>query len=310
MQNVHFTVDDVARLKIMSTVGAAAEAVFAAEVLKRGAGGAPLARWRDTVGPRLNRLQPDFPRRAARPAKPSQLGRRPDDTWLFDLMADGTDTTPSPMARKVYQLGIAPYWERMRAYLQLDREFRYRELVGGGIERVLTTLHTWVGWQQPVLTIACGREQQIHLRGRGLVIAPSVFVDRPTVFTDPRADGGAPLLIYPVVLDKAASNALWNVVGTTDRALAALVGRTRAKVLLALGETCNTSELGRKLGISPAAASQHATVLRDAGLVTSRRRFNTMLHSLTPLGSALVTGGRVPAEGLDDNIHYLGGQPA
>jgi DNA-binding transcriptional ArsR family regulator len=42
------------------------------------------------------------------------------------------------------------------------------------------------------------------------------------------------------------------------------------------------------LGISPAAASQHASVLRNAGLLVTRRDRNTVLHTLTPLGSAML----------------------
>ena len=49
-----------------------------------------------------------------------------------------------------------------------------------------------------------------------------------------------------------------------------------------------TSELARFLGVSPATATHHTTVLRDAGLSTSRRLQNTVLHTLTPLGAAML----------------------
>lgn len=58
-----------------------------------------------------------------------------------------------------------------------------------------------------------------------------------------------------------------------------------------LADGCTTGELARRLDISPAGASQHATVLRRAGLVLSTRRRNLVLHTLTPLGRALL-GGR------------------
>jgi DNA-binding transcriptional ArsR family regulator len=73
-------------------------------------------------------------------------------------------------------------------------------------------------------------------------------------------------------------------------ALAALLGFTRAAALAAIGTGCSTTELARRVGVSPAAASQHATVLRNAGLVASRREANTMMHSVTPLGSAVLNG--------------------
>ncbi|WP_436848162.1 hypothetical protein [Streptomyces collinus] len=50
----------------------------------------------------------------------------------------------------------------------------------------------------------------------------------------------------------------------------------------------NTTELSRRLGISAAAASHHATVLREAKLITTRREGKAVLHVLTPLGIALL----------------------
>jgi DNA-binding transcriptional ArsR family regulator len=45
------------------------------------------------------------------------------------------------------------------------------------------------------------------------------------------------------------------------------------------------------VGISLAAASQHASVLRDAGLITTHRQGSAVLHVLTPLGAELLRGG-------------------
>ncbi|MFD0349546.1 hypothetical protein ACFQ0M_33010 [Kitasatospora aburaviensis] len=42
--------------------------------------------------------------------------------------------------------------------------------------------------------------------------------------------------------------------------------------------------------MSPAAASQHAGVLREANLITTRRR-GGVLHSITPLGTDLLNRG-------------------
>ncbi|MFD0653620.1 winged helix-turn-helix domain-containing protein [Streptomyces malaysiensis subsp. malaysiensis] len=235
-------------------------------------------------------------------AQPGELQQRSRGSWLFDLVSseESTDDVdcPDPVIKKVHHLGVAPYWAQTRTHLQLDRDRRCRLLVGGGIEHLLSTLHAWIDWSPPVLTVASGRTQEIELRGNGLVIVPSLFLAQPMVFADPAGTDRAPVLVYPAPLDLDTADSLWSTAGAGDRALAALVGRTRAKVLQALTETCSTSELGRRLAISPAAASQHATVLREAGLVTSRRRSNTMLHSLTALGSALaMVGGPAPDTG-------------
>ncbi|MCX4692915.1 helix-turn-helix transcriptional regulator [Streptomyces sp. NBC_01408] len=298
MQSVQFSMDDLAQLKIMPTVGPVAEAVFAADLLRRAGGGPAFARWRDATSLRLRRTTAVQPApRTVRPPVAQSAGRAGDGgAWLFDLMEQDAEqgeaaTAPDSMITRIRQVGIEPYWPKARAHLQIDREYRCRIMAGGGIERMLSNLHSWVGWRPPTLSIASGRDDVIELRGRGLVIVPSLFIDRPRIFTGQPGEQRAPILVYPTLLDQDAAESLWESAGTEDRALAALVGRTRARVLEALSETCNTSELGRRLGISPAAASQHATVLRGAGLITSRRRYNTMLHSLTPLGSALVTMG-------------------
>jgi DNA-binding MarR family transcriptional regulator len=51
---------------------------------------------------------------------------------------------------------------------------------------------------------------------------------------------------------------------------------------------CTTSELAALLGVTPSAVSKHTAILREAGLISTHRDRNTVLHSLTPLGSALL----------------------
>ncbi|MFD5065007.1 ArsR/SmtB family transcription factor [Streptomyces sp. NPDC058394] len=61
-------------------------------------------------------------------------------------------------------------------------------------------------------------------------------------------------------------------------------GRTRTTVLTTIAEHqgCSTKELAARAGIAPASASEHASVLREAGLIYSLRHRNSVLHSLTP----------------------------
>lgn len=75
-----------------------------------------------------------------------------------------------------------------------------------------------------------------------------------------------------------------------DRRLGALLGRTRARVLVALGDCGTTGELAVRLDVSAPTASAHVTALRDAGLVLSHRTDGRVLHTLTPLGAALLRG--------------------
>jgi hypothetical protein len=60
-----------------------------------------------------------------------------------------------------------------------------------------------------------------------------------------------------------------------DRQPAALIGETRTAVLRSSEVVCNTTELARRAGTSTASAS-------------TRRRGASVLHSLTPVGIALL----------------------
>ncbi|MDG4793215.1 winged helix-turn-helix domain-containing protein [Micromonospora sp. WMMD1082] len=186
------------------------------------------------------------------------------------------------------ELALGPYWPRVQAAVEADRVRRARAMLDGGIEGLLTTLRPGVRWESGALEIpAYPSNRELHLRGRGLLLVPSFFcANTPVALLDPQLP---PVLVYPVdrlgglTADRAGAD------GTGREALTALLGRTRAAVLAATDDGCTTGELARRLHISAAAASQHATVLRNAGLLISQRDRNTVLHTLTPLGRAVLT---------------------
>ena len=70
--------------------------------------------------------------------------------------------------------------------------------------------------------------------------------------------------------------------------VAALIGMTRTAVLESVGEGRTTSELARRVGVSAASISQHTAVLRGAGLIHSTRVGKAVLHTITPVGVALM----------------------
>jgi DNA-binding transcriptional ArsR family regulator len=133
------------------------------------------------------------------------------------------------------------------------------------------------------------------LGGRGIVLVPSVLCPVGPVPFFPYDGSGPAVLFYPVAGDAVSQAQLWQAaVPNGSSALATLLGRTRAAALEVIAGGCTTTELARRLGVSAANASQHASALRGAGLVTSRRDANRMLHTVTPLGARLleVQGGR------------------
>lgn len=72
--------------------------------------------------------------------------------------------------------------------------------------------------------------------------------------------------------------------------LIALLGRTRATVLSAIADHAlrTTTQLAAHTKTSLASASEHATVLRRAGLVALTRDHKHVRHSISPAGLALL----------------------
>ncbi|MEU6131894.1 winged helix-turn-helix domain-containing protein [Saccharopolyspora sp. NPDC047091] len=185
---------------------------------------------------------------------------------------------------------VQPYWQRLSVLLEIERSARGQAVLDDGIEGLLRSLHATATWEPPFLQIAGRPARKIFLDSAGLVITPSVFLfDRPTLLfssTDPHS---TPVLVYPAPLD-VNTKRLWARSTSGGKTLGALLGRTRAEALHALLDSYTTGGLGQRLGISAAAASQHTSVLRNAGLITTRRQKNAVSHSLTPLGLALLNG--------------------
>ncbi|MDG4807979.1 winged helix-turn-helix domain-containing protein [Micromonospora sp. WMMD1120] len=208
-------------------------------------------------------------------------------------LARGEVTALHHLAESMEQyrsVAISPYWNRIQAAVAADRARRARALLDGGVEGLLTSLRPAMRWEHGVLEVHnYPYSRELHLDGRGLLLVPSFFcAATPVALLDPALP---PVLVYPV--DRLGGLASVDRVGAASAggnsdSLAALLGRTRAAVLQATDEGCTTGEVARKLHISPAAASQHATVLRKAGLLVSHRERNSVLHTLTPLGRAML----------------------
>lgn len=198
---------------------------------------------------------------------------------------------------KYHTSAIEPFWDRLGARLEAERARCARVMAAGGVGELLRGLHPKVVWRPPILDVNPWRDGNLggrveNLAGRTLLLAPSVFcIDRPWLVCDLRDSTAPTHLIYPVLrgIDDAAP--LWTARAAPGRqALARLLGATRASALDAIADGSTTTELARRLGVSPATASHHVGVLRDARLVWSRREGNAVRHHLTDLGAGLLDG--------------------
>jgi hypothetical protein len=232
-------------------------------------------------------VQRDLSRVAEHRPLPRWTRRLGDDN---DLLRQLFDTWEHVHARL-----LAPYWPHIVEHVAADRAVRMREVLTGGMGRLLAGLNPQhIRWEAPVLHIemASGIEGELRLEGRGLLLVPSVFAFESPVI-DPVAQP-QPLLTYPAGGDHRPLLAAATPAGKTAHrptaSLAALLGRTRAAVLVAIADRpgCSTTELASTVGIAPASASEHATVLRTAGLIDTVRHQNTALHRPTSTGLALL----------------------
>ncbi|WP_079148739.1 ArsR/SmtB family transcription factor [Streptomyces agglomeratus] len=186
--------------------------------------------------------------------------------------------------RGYHRAAVEPYWPHIQARVEADRAARGRALLDGGADELLTSLPPMLRWRPPVLEADYPVDRDLYLRGRGLLLQPSFFCrGTPVVYRDPHLP---PVLVYPVTHADAPVPA-----DDPGPPLGRLMGQTRSTVLGTIGSGCTTSELARRAGVSLASASQHACVLREAGLVVTLRHGNAVLHTLTPLGAALLRGG-------------------
>ena len=90
-----------------------------------------------------------------------------------------------------------------------------------------------------------------------------------------------PVLVYPIERDPTVGL-------SAGASIVALIGSTRAAILETIGEGRTTTELARRVGVSPASISQHTAVLREAGLIRTSRVGKAVLHTMTALGAALL----------------------
>lgn len=303
MLRIRFTVADLAKTTVAADVDPVVEALFAVELLNRNGGGIQFHAWRDHASRSVDQRGRAFVN-VARNVRPV-----PDMLAMLDYFAaeaGGSDRLERLRRRNVFgslesfvKAVVEPFWPRICAHIDADVGARGRMISGGGIELLLETLQPNARWSDSVLSVPRQHDDEIRLGGRGLVLVPSLFLfDRPCTVLDVGGDDRPLRLAFPVPIDTVAAVSMWATTLTSDASLDALVGRTRAAIIRNLTEECSTTELGRRNGISAAAASQHATVLRGAGLITTNRWLNTALHKLTPLGSALLVGYDLPRAAL------------
>ncbi|MFJ5834839.1 winged helix-turn-helix domain-containing protein [Streptomyces sp. NPDC093089] len=197
---------------------------------------------------------------------------------------DAVTRIAEAMDRAWHEL-LAADWPQLRAICERDVVHRVGVIGEHGWVTVIESLHPGIAWRVGGIEIGFLRGGTVRLAGDGLLVIPSVFVGHVAAHME---DPWPRTLIYSA----RGTAALWGEQETVPRpdALTALVGRARARLLLALDAPASTSHLARSLAMAPGAVGDHLAILRGAGLLVRARSGRSVLYRRTPLGEALVAG--------------------
>lgn len=188
--------------------------------------------------------------------------------------------------RRYHAVGVEPYTAAIRARIARDRARRAEAALSGGAEGLLASYAEQPGWRHHGTRLAAPYPQPrlLRLQGRTLTVVPGFFCVRaPLTLAD---DALPPVLVHPLSPEPGWLPRLRS--GTTAPSVARLIGASRAQLLETLGTPMTTTALAAALRLAPSTASRHAAVLREAGLVATRRAGNRVLHQRTALGRALL----------------------
>ncbi|BCY07493.1 helix-turn-helix transcriptional regulator [Actinoplanes sp. L3-i22] len=218
----------------------------------------------------------------------------PHDGALPALLTAGLDDPVALLGRiadalaEYWERCLAPqWWPRARSVLRADLVHRARILAEGGADALFADLAQRLRWHDGVLTIRWDRRppvepSQVDVNGRGLVLTPTCFAHGAITAIDP---GPRPWIMYP---------ARGLATMTENRrpppafpALRRLLGEPRARLLTLLDEPSSTTELARRLDVTPGAVSQHLRVLHEARLVDRARHGRMVVYSRSALGDEL-----------------------
>jgi DNA-binding transcriptional ArsR family regulator len=227
------------------------------------------------------------PRRRAREELARMSSAHGGTAWITALAQGGARQWSwlGSALRTYFQLALADFWPTVRARIRAEYALRSRLTADRGIGGLLSGLSPMFRWNQPVLEFRNPSGRDIYLDGRGVTFVPSYFNCRnPLPLWDPELPQ---VIVFPAA---RLGGVFEGRDPETGKELPDLIGATRAAILEATAQGRTTTELARAGGVSLATASEHATVLRRAGLIGTQRYGQAVLHTITPLGAALLAG--------------------
>ncbi|MFD3374306.1 MULTISPECIES: ArsR/SmtB family transcription factor [unclassified Streptomyces] len=238
MLRVHFTPDDIARVRVAAAPDPLWEIVNSFQALIREENALAFGDWRRIVRPRLGPTDgllaallpphgyfPDFltpdlggslgledavdtvlgtPRAGLRGdlarlvASPARPRTLPAEARA---LAEGTLEALQRLGAALHgyhRRALAAFWPHIRAQVDADRAVRARAVLGGGTDGLLASLRPVLRWQPPVLEADYPVDHELRLDGRGLLLQPSFFCSRRPVTLAVPLPDRTPVLVYPI----------------------------------------------------------------------------------------------------------------
>jgi len=183
-----------------------------------------------------------------------------------------------------WEEAFRPHWPGVRAALEADLLHRSRILAAEGTVAMLRGLHPQVHWRGGGLDVDAPTDWDVTTARPGVLLVPSAF-------SWPAAIAGTIDGVKVVTYSARGLGTLWDghpVDGQEGRAIQALLGSTRARVILALRAHMATTDLAGILDVAESSVSYHLGHLRRAGLVEWNREGRRVVYRLSTLGAGLL----------------------
>ncbi|MET7453783.1 winged helix-turn-helix domain-containing protein [Streptomyces sp. NPDC005574] len=208
------------------------------------------------------------------------------------LDRDDLPERAAALLEDVWAESVRPYWPRRRRVLEADVVARTARMSQGGWAAVLDALRPgtrWLGDNR--LQVNTHAYPPREISGAQLVFVPVT----PQTGWVSWEDDERYAVVYPCAGALATGRG-----PAVPASLGALLGTTRAGVLVRLATPLSTSQLTAVTGQGLGSVGRHLRVLLEAGLVERRRAGRSVLYSRTPAGEVLVRAGEAGRTGGDD----------
>lgn len=172
---------------------------------------------------------------------------------------------------------VEPDWQRRRAVMERDIRHRAGVIAVSGWRSALEGMAPGVQWVgHDAIRFSTQNYADRHIGSDGLVFVPHTGLSGQWTCESPSRIA----FVYPAKGAMAEDS-------RSDGGVARLLGLGRAGIVAELRMSATPSQLAVVLGVSLGTVSAHLAVLREAGVVTTRRSGRAVYYELTPVGDEL-----------------------